>query len=114
MGQGISKGKEWGIYSTSILWGALILTVETAIGGGISVLEAVLDSAVAPFVTQGAAELFAYRELQVIAQQLSIRCRRAFTCVLRVQRDRYVKCIESLTPDYDVMASIEGVVSGIH
>ncbi|GKT08203.1 hypothetical protein DSTSK_15080 [Desulforhabdus sp. TSK] len=93
---GIPRSQELGIYSTSILWGGLILAFETAIGGGISILEAVLDSAIAPFVTQGAVELFAYRELRKIALELGKRYQDGLVSVVRRQRDRYARCMASL------------------
>jgi hypothetical protein len=96
LARGIPKSKEWGIYSTSILWGGLILALEAAIGGGITVLEAVLDSAVAPFVTRGAVELFAYHELQKIAHELGKRYQDGLISALRMQRDRYGQRLESL------------------
>ncbi|MBW1710500.1 MAG: hypothetical protein JRJ73_11540, partial [Deltaproteobacteria bacterium] len=52
LSRGIPKTKEWGIYSTSILWGILILSLETVIGGGFTIIDAALDSALAPFVTK--------------------------------------------------------------
>lgn len=105
LARGIPKSKEYGIYSTSILWGGLILALETAIGGGISVIEAVLDSAIAPFVTKGAVELFAYHELQNIARELADRYREGLTAALREQRNRYEECLQALlTPPEAVEA----------
>lgn len=103
MARGIPKSKEWGIYSTSILWGGLILALETAVGGGIHLLEAVLDTAIAPFVTKGAVELFAYHELQRIARELGVRTREALTSALRVQRDRFGACVLSLEPSGETL-----------
>ena len=82
MAKGIPKRKEWGIYSTSILWGALIISFEATLGGGITMLDAALDSALAPFVTKGAVEIFAYRELQKVAKQLVKRYQRGLLSVL--------------------------------
>lgn len=96
MAQGIPKSKEWGIYSTSILWGALIVSFEVAIGGGITLLEAALDSAIAPFVTKGAVELFAYQELQKIARELAKMYQDGVLSVLRLQGDRYKHGLQSL------------------
>lgn len=97
LAEGISKSKELGIYSTSILWGALIIALETAIGGGISLLEAVLDTAVAPFVTKGAVDLFAYHELQKIVRELGEHYQQALTASLRLQHQRYRDGLEALT-----------------
>jgi hypothetical protein len=98
LAKGIPRTKEIGIYSTSILWGGLILSLEAAIGGGITLLEAVLDSAIAPFVTRGAVELFAYHELQKVGRQLAEKYRESVKAVMRLQRDRYAACLESLQP----------------
>ncbi|MBW2303194.1 MAG: GTPase domain-containing protein [Deltaproteobacteria bacterium] len=93
----IPKGKKWGIYSTSILWGILILSLETAVGGGFTLLDATLDSVLAPFVTKGAIELFAYQEIQRVAGELSRRYREGLLSVLRLQKQRYEDCLFSLS-----------------
>ena len=95
---GISKTKEWGIYSTSIVWGILILAFETTVGGGFTVIDAALDSALAPFVTKGAVELFAHQEIQRVARQLAERYRNALVAVLNVQKERYTERMEVLLP----------------
>ncbi len=59
LARGLPKEKRVGIYSTSVLWGILILAFETAVGGGLSLLEAALDTVIAPLVTKGAVELIA-------------------------------------------------------
>ncbi len=109
LARGIPKSKEWGIYSTSILWGALILSFETAIGGGITFLEAALDSALAPFVTKGAVELFAYQELQKIARELTKRYREGVLSVLHEQRDRYTEGLKSLTTPKRTIDELEAL-----
>ncbi len=109
MAKGIPKTKEIGIYSTSILWGGLILSLEAAIGGGITLLEAVLDSAIAPFVTRGAVELFAYHELQKVGRQLAEKYRESVKAVIRLQRDRYAACLESLQPSDEVLKSLRSL-----
>lgn len=109
LAQGIPKTKEWGIYSTSVLWGGLILALETAIGGGITILEVVLDSAIAPFVTRGAVELFVYHELQRIARELGERYRDGLVAVLRKQRDRYAECLESLVTTEGALSELRAM-----
>lgn len=89
MSRGISKTKEWGIYTTAILWGILIVSFEIVLGGGISILEAALDSIMAPFVTKGSAELFASREIKNIAHELDRRYRDGLLSILKEQKDRY-------------------------
>ncbi len=99
----IPKGKKWGIYSTSVLWGLLILSLEVAVGGGLSVVDAVVDAAIAPFVTKGAVELFAYTEIQKIARQLSEKYRASLISVVEAQRRRFEACLEPLMPSAEAV-----------
>jgi hypothetical protein len=103
LSRGIPKTKEWGIYSTSLLWGILILSFETVVGGGFTVVDAALDTALAPFVTKGAVELFAYHEIQKVAKELAKRYQEGLVSVVRQQRDRYEHCIKAqITPLEDL------------
>jgi GTPase SAR1 family protein len=103
LSQGIPKGKQLGIYSTSILWGVLILSFEAVVGGGFTVLDTALDAALAPFVTKGAVELFAYHEIRKIARELAKRYQEGLISIIRLQRDRYEGCLKSL------MTPLEGI-----
>lgn len=92
----LPRTKKWGIYSTSALWGLLILSFETVVGGGLSILDAALDSALAPFVTKGTVELFAYNEIQKITRELASAYREGLASLVGEQRDRYGECLDSL------------------
>lgn len=96
LSRGLPKGKRWGIYSASILWGILLLSLETAIGGGFTMLDALLDSTLAPFITKGAVELFAYQEIQKIVRELSNRYQEVLLAALRRQYGSYKECLLSL------------------
>jgi len=113
LAQGIPRSKELGIYSTSILWGALIIALETAIGGGISLLEAVFNTAIAPFVTKGAVDLFAYHELQKIVRELGERYRKALTAPLGVQSQRYREALQALLMSPQVLPELKAVMTSL-
>jgi energy-coupling factor transporter ATP-binding protein EcfA2 len=106
LSQGIPWAKKWGIYSTSILWGILIIAFEIVVGGGFSILDAALDSAIAPFVTKGAVELFAYHEIQKVARELSRRYQEGLLSVMKVQEKRYEACLDSLLPAEEVVEEL--------
>ena len=89
MTRGLSKTKEWGIYTTAILWGLMIISFEIVLLGGIGILEAALDTILAPFVTKGSAGLFASREIKKIARELDQRYRAGLLSILKEQKDRY-------------------------
>jgi len=94
----ITGVKKWGIYTTSILWGILILVLETVVGGGFTVLDALLGSALAPFVTKGATELFASHEIRKTAQELARLHKEGLLSIVEEQRARYWQCLARLTP----------------
>ena len=110
LSQGIPKTKEWGIYSTSILWGILILSFETVVGGGFTVVDAALDTALAPFVTKGAVELFAYHEIQKVAKELAKRYQEGLVSVVRQQRDRYEHCIKTQITSLEDLEALRGLL----
>lgn len=90
----LPQSKKWGIYSTSIVWGLMLLSLETVVGGGISMVEAVLDSAIAPFMTKGAVDIFAYREIQKIARELAQKYQTILYSILHRQKDRYLDLLQ--------------------
>ena len=96
LAKGIPRGKKWGIYSTSVIWGILILSFQTAMGGGFTVLHAVLNSVLAPLVTKGAMEMFAFHEIQKIARELGGRYQQGLTSVVHAQQKQYEQGLKSL------------------
>jgi GTPase SAR1 family protein len=109
LARGLPKQKRLGIYSTSVLWGVLILAFETAVGGGFSLLEAALDTALAPLVTKGAVELFAYYELEKIGKQLAERFEDGLVSLVREQCDRYRDALGRLMTSQDAVTAIEAL-----
>ncbi len=109
LSRGIRKHKKWGIYSTSALWGVLIICFEIVVGGGFSILDAALDSALAPFVTKGAVELFAYHEIQKTARQLAKRYQEGLLSTVRHQRDLYEHCLQSLLTSPKTVESLKAL-----
>ena len=105
LAKGIPKRKKLGIHSTSVLWGILMVTFNVVVGGGFTMLDVALDSALGPFVTKGAVEVFAYQEIRKIARELAKRYQEGLQSILRRQEDRYVVCLKNLmTPDESVTA----------
>ena len=109
----LPRGKKWGIYSTSILWGILIIALETAIGGGFTVMDAALDSALAPFLTKGAVELFAYQEIQRIARDLAEHYKDALLSVFRIQSTRYEACMKNVLTPRETLEHLKALSSDL-
>ena len=81
----------------------LIIAFEIVVGGGFSILDAALDSAIAPFVTKGAVELFAYHEIQKVARELARRYQDGLLSVMKEQEKRYEACLDSLLTAKEVV-----------
>lgn len=96
LSQGIPKTKEWGIYSTVIAWAVFMLSLEAALGGGISLFDAALDSVLAPFISKGAVEWFARKDIQRIGKELIERYRDALREVIEMQQDRFISELEEM------------------
>ncbi len=113
LARGISPAQKWGIYTTSVLWGILIIALEAAVGGGFSILDAAIDSALAPFVTRGAMEVFAAQEIRKIAAELGARYQEGLTAPIREQHDRYLSVLQNLLPDPEIPARLESLMERI-
>ncbi len=111
--KGIPKHKEWGIYSTTILWSLFLISVETVVGGGLSMFEAILDSVIMPFLSKGAVEIFAYHELKNIAEELDSRYREQLIEVLNVQFQRYVNRLKECAIAKNDFITIKDLVAKI-
>jgi len=107
LARGLPTTTKWGIYTTSILWGMLIISMEIAVGGGFSLVDAAIDSALAPFVTRGAVEVFAAQEIRKIARELGERYRQALTAPIQEQHDRYVHCLRAHMAAPDAAAALK-------
>jgi hypothetical protein len=103
----LPRTKRWGIYSTSILWGILIVSLEVVVGGGFTILDALLGSALAPFVTKGTVEVFAFHEIQKVTRELAARYQEGLLSVIHAQKERYEQCLESLLPSPEAKAGLQ-------
>ena len=107
LARGLSKKKKWSIYTASILWGVLLIVAASALGGGFSMLDAVLDSVLAPFITKGAAELVAYEEISNITRELATRHKDGLTAIVEEQSLRYKRCLTDLQTPPEALSTIE-------
>lgn len=89
--------------------GGLLLSFEIVIGGGISLLEAVLGSFLAPFITKGSAELFAFQEVRKVALEMKRRYESGISSILEEQASRFERCLDGLLPDPGAMEALRAL-----
>jgi len=107
LSKGLTGSRKWGIYTTSMLWGVMVLALETVVGGGFTVLDAIFGSALAPFITKGAVELFATQEIKKITRELASRYREGLLAIVEEQRRRYADCVDSLAPGPEAVKAVQ-------
>jgi hypothetical protein len=79
------------------------------VGGGFSGLDAILDSLLAPFITKGSMELFAYREIKAVAKELARQYQRTLRSIVERQRDRYRGAMLTLLTDPRDLERLRGL-----
>ncbi len=106
---GLPKVKEIGIYSSFLLWGIFIVGLEVAVGGGLSLAKAALDTVLAPFITKTTVEWFAEKEITRLVRELSERYKREMQTIVLLQRDRFLGCLRTfLAPLDEVRYDVHG------
>lgn len=113
LSRGIPKTKEVGIYTTSVLWGAFLLSFEIVIGGGLSLLDAILGSFLAPYITKGSVELFAYREVRKVAMEMKRRYESGIRAIFEEQSARFEGCLDGLFPGPETLAGLEDLLEDL-
>ncbi len=95
LNKGLPKIKEVSIYSTMILWTIFLLSIEAAIGGGISFFDAALDSVLAPFISKGTVEWFAKKDIHRIGGELIKRHRENLKAIIEIQKKRFLNIVNA-------------------
>ena len=86
--KGLTRQKEVGLYSASLLTGIMLLAVESVTFGGVTFFELILDTAIMPLIPRGVLEVFVYDELKEIGRELDNRHRKAMFGIVDEQYAR--------------------------
>jgi hypothetical protein len=105
----LPRGKRLGIISVSALWGALLVIFEIIVGGGFTMIDAILDAVFAPFITKGASELFAYREIRRISRQLAKAYEQALLSILEEQKKQYERVLDRFVMSPEELKQIKSL-----
>jgi hypothetical protein len=97
--QGLSTADELKLYGSYTLWAVFLVTAEVAIGGGITLLDMVLNTAIAPFIPKWLLKLKIVDILRDIAARVDSYRRDAFRKILQSQAKVYTDVFLALGPD---------------
>ncbi|MHB8203794.1 MAG: GTPase [Desulfomonilaceae bacterium] len=97
--QGLSTADELKLYGSYTLWAVFLVTAEVAIGGGITLLDMVLNTAIAPFIPKWLLKLKVVDILRDIAARVDSYRRDAFRKILQSQAKVYTDVFLTLGPN---------------
>lgn len=95
---GLSRLDELKLYGTNTLWAVLLVTAEVVVGGGFTLLDALLDSVVFPFIPKWMLDVQVRDSLREIARRVDQEHRQVLTGILIGQAELYKSTFEGLPP----------------
>ncbi len=111
--QGLTRYDEIKLYGSYTLWAVLLITFEIVIGGGLTLLDLLLNSVIVPFIPKWLLDLKILDILRAIAEKVDAEHRACLRNILFKQARLYTECFASLTPDQKAVSEIELLKLGI-
>ena len=106
---GLSTVDEIKLYGSYTLWALLIVTVEIAVGGGFSLLDALLNTVIVPFIPPWLIRLKLIDLLKEIGERVDSKHRDTMRKVLQEQSRLYKKRFRALLPDEEALSRLRGI-----
>lgn len=97
--EGLSTLDEIKLYGSYTLWALLLITAEIVVGGGFTLLDALLNTAIVPFIPKWLLKLKILDVLREIGQRVDFEHRNALRGILERQANLYVREFSALLPD---------------
>ena len=104
---GLSRFDEVKLYGSYTLWALLLITFEIVIGGGLTLLDLLLNSVIVPFIPKWLLDLKILDILKSIAKKVDDEHRNCLKNILYKQAELYTECYSSLMPTERALAEIE-------
>lgn len=109
MREGLTRFDEIKLYGSYTLWAILLITFEIVIGGGLTLLDLLLNSVIVPFIPKWMLDLKILDILKSIAQRVDAEHKRCLRNILFKQASLYTECLSSLLPDEQTIADLENL-----
>ena len=107
--EGLSRFDEVKLYGSYTLWALLLITFEIVIGGGLTLLDLLLNSVIVPFIPKWLLDLKILDILKSIAKKVDEEHKACLKNILYKQAELYTECFASLTPDEKVLTEIDAL-----
>lgn len=97
--EGLSTSDEVKLYGSYTLWALLLITVEVVVGGGLTLLDAVLGTVIVPFIPKWVLDLKIIDMLRDIGKRVDGQHRKALRGIVEQQAKQYITVFSGLVPD---------------
>jgi len=103
---GLSRTDEVKLYGSYTLWALLLLTAEIVVGGHFSLLDALLSTAVVPFIPKLVLSQKVLDLLIEIGGRIDKEYRSILRKILERQADLYIRQFRGMLPDEEAMSEL--------
>ena len=107
--EGLTRTDEAKLYGSYTLWALLVITAEIVLGGGFTLLDAMFNTAIFPFIPKWILRLKIMDLLRHIANSLNMEYRRVQHDILRSQAEAYYTEFTSLIPTQANLARVRDI-----
>ncbi|MFC1835007.1 GTPase [Thermodesulfobacteriota bacterium] len=103
---GLSGKDQLTLYGSYTLWALLLITAEVVLGGGFTILDALLGTAIVPLIPKWLLGFKVVDLLKEIGRKIDQQYRVALKGILRDQGELYLREFRGLLPDEEAMARV--------
>lgn len=112
---GLSRTDELKLYGSYTVWALFLITAEIVVGGGFTLLDALLNTVIVPFIPKWLLNLKVLDVLREIGERVDREHRNTLRGILQEQADLYAEQFSRLVPGDTVLQdlrSLEGNLPG--
>lgn len=103
---GLSTADEIKLYGSYTLWALVLITAEIVVGGGFTLLDALLNGVIMPFIPKWLLNLHVVDTLKEIGRRVDERNRKELRGILSSRADLYVNAFSGLLPARGSLESV--------
>ncbi len=106
---GLSRTDEFKLYGSYTLWALFLITAEIVVGGGFTLLDALLNTVIVPFIPKWLLNLKVLDVLREIGERVDREHRNTLRGILQAQADLYTEQFSRLLPGDEVLQRLRSL-----
>jgi energy-coupling factor transporter ATP-binding protein EcfA2 len=106
---GLSRTDEFKLYGSYTLWALFLITAEIVVGGGITLLDALLNTVIVPFIPKWLLNLKVLDVLREIGERVDREHRNTLKHILQEQAELYTGQFSSLVPGEAILQRLSSL-----